>query len=120
MWEHRKKPLSSRAIFIRRLIYCLGIDCLFILFSLGIGMAGYHYIENLPWVDAYLEASMIFAGMGAIAKMESVAGKIFAGTYALYAAFALLVSLGVILAPIIHRFLHTFHLDIEEINSKKK
>jgi hypothetical protein len=38
-------------------------------------------------------------------------GKIFAGVYALYCGFILIVSVAVFLAPIFHRFLHRFHLE---------
>ena len=41
----------------------------------------------------------------------STAGKIFAGVYAIYCGIALIGTTGVIMAPIIHRGLHKFHLE---------
>jgi hypothetical protein len=38
-------------------------------------------------------------------------GKIFAGFYALYCGFILLVSVGIFITPIFHRFLHHFHIE---------
>jgi hypothetical protein len=81
--------------------------------SLGIGMAGYHVFEKLPWVDAFLNAAMILSGMGPVATLDTNAGKIFAGCYALYSGLALIAILGIIFAPVVHRALHKFHLEDE-------
>jgi len=39
------------------------------------------------------------------------AGKIFASFYALYSGLAILSVAGLILAPVVHRFLHKFHVE---------
>mgnify|MGYP001417837953 FL=1 len=72
-------------------------------------MLGYHTLVNLPWVDAFLNASMLLGGMGPIDPPTTSAGKLFAGIYALYAGLVFLVGVGVFLAPVIHRILHRFH-----------
>jgi hypothetical protein len=41
------------------------------------------------------------------------AGKIFASFYAMYSGVVLLASVGVLAAPILHRFMHRFHLQDE-------
>jgi hypothetical protein len=82
-----------------------------ILASLVIGMAGYHYFEHLPWLDAFVNASMILSGMGPVGELHTSAGKLFAGCYALFSGIAFLTSVGVIFAPLFHRFLHKFHLE---------
>jgi hypothetical protein len=74
-------------------------------------MAGYHFLEKLPWLDAFLNASMILSGMGPVATIQTSPGKLFAGCYALFSGFALITSIGVVFAPVFHRFLHRFHLD---------
>jgi hypothetical protein len=84
-----------------------------ILVSLGIGMVGYHTLENLPWIDAFLNSAMILSGMGPVATMQTDAGKLFAGCFALYSGIALVTILAIIFAPVIHRFLHKFHLEDE-------
>jgi hypothetical protein len=53
---------------------------------------------------------MILGGMGPVDRLETPAGKIFASFYALYSGVVLLASVGVLAAPIFHRFLHHFHL----------
>jgi hypothetical protein len=73
-------------------------------------MAGYHWLEGLCWLDAYVNAAMILGGMGPVAEPHTAAGKLFAGTYALFAGIIFLVVAGVVFAPVAHRTLHRFHL----------
>ncbi len=82
-----------------------------IVFSLALGMAGYEYYESLPWRDAFLNSAMLMGGMGPVDAPRSDGGKLFAGCYALYAGFVLLVAAGLVLSPVVHRLLHTFHWD---------
>jgi len=96
-----------------RMVRHVALAFLFILISLGIGMAGYRYYEGMPWVDAYLNASMILGGMGPVGELHTSGGKIFAGTYALYSGLMAIVIVGVMAAPILHRFLHRFNLESE-------
>ena len=77
--------------------------------SLALGMAGYMYFEHLPWRDAFLNAAMLLGGMGPVDPPKSDGGKLFAGLYALYAGLLILVTAGVVLAPVLHRLLHRFH-----------
>ncbi|MCW3077991.1 MAG: hypothetical protein JWO32_2600 [Bacteroidetes bacterium] len=85
-----------------------------ILFSLIIGTLGYMYFFKLSWVDGLYNASMILTGMGPVDKAISNSGKIFASIYAVYSGVAFLTSVAVLFAPVLHRFLHKFRLDIEE------
>jgi hypothetical protein len=109
MYEHQSKPLIPLRHFIRR----LSINTLIAIFlmgvSLAVGIAGYHYFENLPWIDCYLNASMILGGMGEVDPLKTDGGKIFAGAFALYSGLLVVVSFGLILAPVMHRILHHFH-----------
>jgi hypothetical protein len=91
------------------------VSALLVAGSLGLGMLGYHGIEGLPWVDAFLNASMLLGGMGPVDNPHSEAGKLFAGLYALYSGLLFLVLTAILLAPVFHRVLHRFHLeDIED------
>jgi hypothetical protein len=84
-----------------------------VLGSLGIGMAGYHWLERLSWLDAFLNAAMILSGMGPVAQIQTPGGKLFAGCYALFSGLALITVVAVIFAPLFHRFLHKFHLEAD-------
>jgi hypothetical protein len=113
MFERRSERLASQALFARRMWRYSLITAGIILFSLGIGMMGYHYLESLPWIDSLLNASMILGGMGPVNTLQTNSGKIFASFYALYSGIILLASVGILVTPIFHRFLHHFHLDLE-------
>jgi hypothetical protein len=110
MYEHHKQPLASKKIFAQRLTRNGLIGLALLVFSLGVGMIGYHVLENLSWIDSLLNASMILGGMGPVNPLQTTAGKIFASFYALYSGVVLLASVGVLAAPIFHRFMHHFHL----------
>ena len=84
----------------------------FIVVSLFMGMAGYHWIEEMPWIDAFVNAAMILGGMGPVGELHTTAGKLFAGCYALYSGLALITVAAILLAPIVHRFLHRFHIEL--------
>jgi len=113
MYEHHTKPLLPRRVYYQRLARHAFMGVMVILVSLGIGMVGYHHLEKLPWIDAFLNSAMILSGMGPVATMQTDAGKLFAGCFALYSGIALITVLGIIFAPVIHRFLHKFHLEDE-------
>jgi hypothetical protein len=114
MYEHRSHPLLPKANYYKRLarnfIWGSGV----ILFSLSVGMAGYHYFENIGWIDSLLNASMILTGMGPVNTLHTTAGKLFASFYALFSGVVFLTFIAFILAPVVHRLLHTFHLDEDE------
>ena len=76
-------------------------------------MAGYHYLEGLPWIDAFAGAAMILSGMGPLAPLQTWGGKLFGGFYALYSGLVVIVAAGVLLAPVIHRMLHRFHAETD-------
>ena len=88
--------------------------------SLAIGMIGYHYyFPTLDWADAFVNAAMILSGMGPIAIPESTGAKIFSGCYAIYSGLMLVMSAGVIFAPLVHRFLHKLHADESDFRERK-
>ena len=110
MYERRGQPLLSRRQFFWRLAAHVGFAFGIVIGSLAIGMAGYHALENLSWLDSFLNAAMILGGMGPVAQLNTPAGKVFAGLYALYSGMLLLIVVGLMLAPVLHRLLHSFHL----------
>jgi len=116
MFEHRSKPLLPRGAFYRRLAQCAAIALLVIAGALGVGMAGYRAFEPMTWVDAFVNAAMILSGMGPVSTLQTNGGKIFAGCYALFSGLAFLTSIGIIFAPVFHRFLHKFHLESSRRN----
>ena len=79
--------------------------------SLAIGTIGYHATAGLPWIDALENAAMILTGMGPVSPLSTDAAKLFASAYALFSGIVFVTSMGVILAPALHRILHHFHIE---------
>ena len=113
MFEHRHAPLAPRHIFVRRVLRNAALALGFIAFSLGIGTAGYHWFVGLDWLQAALNAAMILTGMGPVDEIRTTAGKVFAILYCIYSGVAFLTTAALLLAPVVHRFIHRFHLEAE-------
>ena len=119
-FEHRHAPLAPRSVFLRRLLGFIACAVALVLGSLAVGMWGYRHFEHLTWLDAFLNAAMLLGGMGPVATPATPGGKLFAGLYALYAGLILLVSVGIMLTPVFHRFLHRFHIEEEDESEKSR
>jgi hypothetical protein len=117
-YERLHEPLLPGRLFLGRMARSGVTAFALIGASLLIGMVGYHTLSHLSWVDSLLNASMILTGMGPVDRMESNAAKIFASAYALFSGVAFLTIVGLLMAPVVHRFLHRFHLETDEGNSE--
>jgi hypothetical protein len=110
-YERRGQPPVPVGHFARRLfshgLIVIGLGGM----SLFIGMIGYVAFERLSWLDAFLNAAMLLGGMGPIHFPVTSKGKLFAGFYALYSGLVVLAASGLVMAPVIHRVMHTVHWD---------
>jgi hypothetical protein len=114
MFERFSRPVLPRTQFLMRVLRYAGFAFFLIGCSLGLGVVGYHLVDDLPWLEALLNASMILTGMGPVDPMTNDAAKWFASFYALFSGVAFLSTMAVFLSPIVHRFLHLHHLDDEK------
>jgi len=89
-----------------------------LLCSIGIGPIGYHVYGELVWIDSFLNALMILRGMGPVDHLNTDSGKIFSALYALFSGISFLSFVAVLFTPIYHRFLHKFHLNLEDNESE--
>ena len=113
MFEHRSDQVLPGHRFALRLLRHLLISVGIILVSLFVGIVGYEHYEHLGLRDAFLNAAMLLGGMGPVDTNLSPAGKVFAGVFALYAGLVFVVTAGVLLAPVVHRILHSVHCDLD-------
>ena len=111
MYEHYRKPLLPKKEFYNRLARNFLWGGVIVALSLLIGILGYHFTENLGWIDSLLNASMILTSMGPVDPMRSTIGKLFASFYAIFSGVVFLTTIAFVLAPIAHRALHKFHMD---------
>jgi hypothetical protein len=56
---------------------------------------------------------MILSGMGPMGTLKTTAGKIFAGSYAIFSGLLIVIATGFVLAPIFHQVLHHFHVETD-------
>ena len=113
-FEHRQQKLASREAFIRRLRRNAMVSAGVVLIALVVGILGYRMFEGMGWVDAFANASMILSGMGPLGQLNTTAGKLFAGCYALTSGLVIVVTTSILLAPVVHRVFHSFHVAEDE------
>jgi hypothetical protein len=114
MFERRGQPLISRMEFVIRLIRFAAVGLAIVLGSWTVGTLGYHYLQGLGWLDSVLNAAMILGGLGPVDPITHPAAKVFASLYALYSGLVFLVVAGLLTAPLFHRFIHRFHVELDD------
>jgi hypothetical protein len=115
MADHKKQKLAPVKVYYQRLwknaLFGFGIMAICLL----IGVLGYKFtIPELDWYDSLLNASMILSGMGPMIDPSIVltkSAKVFASFYALFSGVAFISTIGILIAPIAHRFFHKLHLE---------
>lgn len=110
LFEHHSKPVLPFADFLVRVMRYTLFSLALLGLSLGIGVVGYHYTNELNWLDSLLNASMILTGMGPVDPMKNESAKWFASFYAIFSGVVFLSTVAVFLSPIVHRFLHQIHV----------
>lgn len=113
-FEPRGHPLAPPHRFVGRMLKAIGLWLALAVVGLAIGMAGYAEFEDMSLADAFVNAAMILSGMGPMGELKTTAGKIFAGSYAIFSGLVIVIATGFVLAPIFHRVLHRFHVEAGE------
>ena len=112
------KTMPPRPLFFRRLARNASIAIGVIGGGLFIGMMGYHWLGGLTWEEAFYYSAMILSGEGPPPDPQALTGEalshlhLFAGLYALFSGVTFITMVGILFAPVLHRFLHRFHLEI--------
>jgi hypothetical protein len=106
------RTLARREVFYERFGRSAAISVALVGTTLLVGTLGYVWLAHLTWIDAFHQASLLMSGMGPLNEDGwSTAAKLFDSIYALFCGIILLVSYGVLFAPVLHRFMHKFHLE---------
>jgi len=118
MSEHKKQRLAPVHVYHRRLWSNVALGLAIMSLCLLTGVLGYKFtIPELDWYDSLLNASMILSGMGPMIdpsiKMTATA-KVFASVYALFSGVAFIGTIGILIAPVAHRFFHKLHIQDTE------
>jgi hypothetical protein len=110
-FEHAAESVIPLRQFALRLAHSGALAIAIVAASLFVGMLGYHLLEGLSWIDAFLNAAMLLGGMGPVEVPTTFGGKLFSGLYALYCGLVVIFAAGILLAPMAHRVLHKFHME---------
>jgi 5-methyltetrahydropteroyltriglutamate--homocysteine methyltransferase len=110
-FEHRRQKVIPIRRFALRLGRAMALYVALAVVGLVIGMAGYAGTEGMGLTDAFVNASMILSGMGPVDQLKTDGGKIFAGLYAIFSGLFVVIASGFVLAPVLHRVLHSFHVE---------
>lgn len=115
MYEHKRQPLAPKIIYRKRIKRAVLYAFLFLFFCLGIGILGYKLtVPEFDWYDSLLNASMILSGMGPVVDHDIVlskTAKVFSSFYALFSGVAFITNIGLLIAPLVHRFLHKMNIE---------
>ena len=103
-----QQPITHRQFRLRIIKHAL-VALLILAASLCLGTFGYVCFEGMAWQEAFLNASMLLSGIGLTHFPASATGQLFISIFALYSGLVFLVITGIVIAPILHRFLHRFH-----------
>ncbi len=110
-FEHKSQALATRKVYYNRLRRNAFIAAFILFICLLIGIVGYRFGGPMSWIDALHNASMILSGMGPVAEIKTFWGKVFSSFYALFSGVAFITNIGILIAPIVHRFFHRLHVE---------
>ena|ERR1700733_5599107 len=112
LFEHHQDPIISKEKFVERVARCVWVASMLLAGTILVGAMVYHFMEGFSWVDASMNAIMIMTGLGLTDTLHTTGAKIFTCFYAIITAVVFYAVLAIIFAPLIHRFLHEFHLEL--------
>lgn len=119
-FERRHEPLISvRAFLLRMSVFgtiAFALDALLVV----AGALGFHGLEHTSWLSSALNAAMILTGNGPVHAAASPASQLFQIVYAVIGGITFVIVVSVILAPVVHRVLHNFHLGVQDAGSAGK
>ncbi len=110
-YEHKSEPLATSSVYLKRILINLAWTTAVLFVSLSIGVVGYKYLAPMNWIDALHNASMILSGMGPVVVIQTNAGKLFSSFYALFSGVVFITNIGILIAPVAHRFFHKMNLE---------
>src|SRR4029078_1522919 len=111
LFETKHEPLAPVHIYRKRILRSLSFGAVIMFFCILLGTGGYHFTAHIRWIDSFHNACLILSGMGPVIEISTTSGKLFSSFYALFSGVVFISTIGIILAPAIHRFFHRLHVE---------
>lgn len=111
MFEHFKEELLSFEKFVFRLIRYFLIATALLTFSLVPGVIGFHWLGDLTTKESLINSLSVLGTIDPHYQLQTESGQIFTAIYGLFVETVFLLSLAILLAPVVHRVFHKFHID---------
>lgn len=111
MYEHKDKPLLPRKQFHVRMLNHFLLALILVALSLSIGVVGHMYFDKMSFGKAVVASTTLMSGLGLSVLPESTHGQLFASLYGILCGYVYIATSSIIIAPVLHRILHKFHLD---------
>ena len=111
MYESKTQPLKTRPAFIQRMSVHVLMALLLVASMLAIGTAGHVYFDDMELSRALVASMTLSSGLGFSILPDSVSGQLFAGLYGIFSNYVYIATCTIVIAPVLHRFFHKFHLD---------
>ncbi|MES2774271.1 MAG: hypothetical protein V4722_08810 [Bacteroidota bacterium] len=114
MYEHKSQPLAPKKVYYDRLRRNMLFSFVILFICLSIGTLGFKFTcTGVALIDAFHNASMLLSGMGPVLDVNKmgVGAKVFSSCYALFSGVAFITTIGILVAPAVHRFFHRLHLE---------
>ena len=109
-FERQHEDLISNGRFVVRMVRFVIFAIAFEVVVILIGSLGFHYIGGLSWLDGALNATMVITGNGPVFEPRTDVAKLFQIIFSLGGVIGFILILSVMLAPMLHRVLHHFHM----------
>lgn len=114
MYEHKNKPLISKQHFRKRMLNHVLLALALVVLSLSVGVAGHIYFDDMSLIKALVASTTLMSGLGLSVLPESITGQLFASLYGILCGYAYVATSSIVIAPVLHRVFHKFHLDEDE------
>ena len=118
MYENKREPLIDRSEFGRRMLVHVLMASTLIALTIAVGIAGHIYFDNMKLVSALVASVTLASGLGLSIFPETTSGQLFASLYGILSGYIYVATSSILIAPILHRILHKFHLDEQGAENK--
>ncbi|WNO61343.1 hypothetical protein [Rheinheimera sp. MMS21-TC3] len=111
MYENKSQPLASGKVFGMRILLHLIFAAILVILTLAVGVAGHIYFDNMRFSSALVASITLTSGLGLSILPNTTSGQLFASLYGILSSYIYIATTTIVIAPILHRLFHKFHLD---------